>query len=398
MPLKPVELLCDLIRRPSVNPMGRPVDENQHFEHRVTDYLQQVFERLDIPWQRQTVAPRRDNIVAWLRGDVSPDQGGAMLMFEAHQDTVPVDGMTIAPFEPQVREQRVYGRGACDIKGGMACMLAALSRLVEEQPPHMPTVVMACSVNEECNFTGALQMRQLWNDSVAAPLSRAPDAVIVAEPTLLDVVVAHKGVVRWRCHTRGRAAHSSQPQQGENAIYHMARVLHSLEQYAADVLPGSGNHRLLGRPSLSVGLIHGGVSVNTVPDGCTIEIDRRLLPGEDPLAAWQNAREYLASRLPDKFPVEHEEPLLVAPGLPDESNTQLAAQLGQVARQAGAPGRPIGVSYGTDAPAFAGDGIPTVVFGPGDIRQAHTKDEWIAVEQLELATEIYTQFARSFRS
>jgi acetylornithine deacetylase len=391
-----VDTLCELIRRPSVNPMGRAVDGDPYLEHRVTDYLQQLFEQLQLPWRRQTIAPRRENIIAWLEGAIPPSQGGSILVFEAHQDTVPVDGMTIPPFDPQVREGRVWGRGACDIKGGMACMLAALSRLVEQRPPNLPTVVMACSVNEECNFTGALQMRQLWSDPDTGPLAHAPDAVIVAEPTLLDVVVAHKGVVRWRCHTRGHAAHSSQPEQGENAVYHMARVLQVFEQYATEVVPSLGDHPLLGRPSLSVGVIGGGVSVNTVPDRCTIEIDRRVLPGEDPRAAWAHARDYVTGRLPNGLPVEHEQPLLVAPGLSDDANAPLAAQLGETARRFGAPGRAIGVPYGTDAPAFAGDAIPTVVFGPGDIRQAHTKDEWIAIEQLELAAEIYYQFACRF--
>ncbi len=396
MPLNVIDTLCELIRRPSVNPMGRPVDGDQHLEHRVTDYLQQLFQDMDIPWRRQTVAPNRDNIVARLDGDVPPEDGGSILMFEAHQDTVPVDGMTIPPFEPQVREGRVYGRGACDIKGGMACMLAALARLATERPQGMPTVFMACSVNEEYGFTGALQMGQLWADSQTALLPRAPDAIIVSEPTLLDVVVAHKGVLRWRCHTRGRAAHSSQPQLGENAIYHMARVLQVIQQYAEQVVPALDQHPLLGSPSLSVGLVGGGVSVNTVPDHCSIEIDRRVLPSEDPLAAWEHAKAYLASQLPSDLTIQHESPQLVAGGLSDEANVELAAQLGETTRRLGGPGRSISVSYGTDAPAFAADGIPTVVFGPGSLAQAHTIDEWIAIEQLEKATEIYYEFARRF--
>jgi acetylornithine deacetylase len=396
MPLDVVEILQELISRPSVNPMGRPVDEKLHLEHRVTGYLEQLFQELGIPWQRQTTAPGRDNIAARLDGDVPPGEGGAVLMFEAHQDTVPVDGMVIPPFEPQVRDGRVYGRGACDIKGGMACMLSALSRLAAERPQGMPTVVMACSVNEEYSFSGALQIRQLWADSQDAFLPRAPDAIIVAEPTLLDVVVAHKGVLRWKCRTRGRAAHSSRPQLGENAIYHMARVLQELRNYAEQVVPELGQHPLLGRPTLSVGMIDGGVSVNTVPDRCTIEIDRRLLPGEDPREAWEHAKAYLAGRLPGDFPVEHEPPQLAAQGLSDELNGPLATRLGETARRWGGPGRAIGVPYGTDAPAFASERIPTVVFGPGDLQQAHTKDEWIAIDQLRTATEIYYEFACRF--
>jgi acetylornithine deacetylase len=397
MPLNAVDTLCDLVRIPSVNPMGRDVSGDEFYEYQVTDYLQQVFDRLGLPWRRQTIEPKRDNIVARLDGDVPPNQGGTVLLFEVHQDTVPVDGMTIPPWTPEIRDGRIYGRGACDIKGGMACMLAAMSRLAEQRPPGMPTVVLACTVNEEYGFTGAPQIPELWQCD-ADFLPRAPNAVIVAEPTELDVVVAHKGVVRWRCRTGGRAAHSSQPHQGDNAIYRMGRVLTALEEYARDLVPTLGHHRLLGHPTFSVGLIWGGVSVNTVPDRCTIEIDRRVLPGEDPLAAVDHAKRHLAAKLGDSPLIGHEEPLLISNGLADESNGGLAARLGNVIRRCGGRGGAIGVPYGTDAPAFSDLGIPTVVFGPGSIAQAHTADEWIAIEQLNAATEILYEFVRTYSS
>ncbi len=391
MPLDVVETLCDLVRLPSVNPMGRDVIGDEYFEYQVTEYLQRLFERLGWPWRRQAIEARRDNIVARVDGDVPPEQGGAILMFEAHQDTVPVDGMAIPPWTPEIRGGRVYGRGACDIKGGMACMLTALSRLAEERPAGRPTIVMACSVNEEYGFGGAPRMSELWADA-AGFLPRAPDAVIVAEPTGLDVVVAHKGAARWRCHARGRAAHSSAPSAGDNAFYRMARVLSALERYARDVAPTLGRHPLVGQPSLSVGLISGGVSVNTVPDRCTIEIDRRVLPGEDPRAAFQHVVEYVDRELNDPQ-VGHEPPYLISRGLSDELSRSFAICLSAAIRQSGGAGRCLGVPYGTDAPAFAGRGIPTVVFGPGAIAQAHTADEWIAIEQLHRATEILYRFA-----
>jgi acetylornithine deacetylase len=376
--------------------MGREADGDHDYEHRVTDYLQRLFDQLGLPWQRQTVAANRDNILARLDGDILSSEGGPILMFEVHQDTVPVEGMTIPPFDPAVRDGRVYGRGACDVKGGMACMLAALSRLVEERPARSPTIVMACSINEEYGFDGAKAMRALWSGAEASLVPRAPDAVVVAEPTLLDVVVAHKGVLRWRCHVRGRAAHSSQPHLGENAIYRMAHVLHTVQHYAEDVVPSLAEHPLLGTPSLSVGLISGGISVNTVPDRCTIEIDRRLLPAESPMAALEHAKSYLEKASRGGPTLEHEAPLLVADGLSDENNGHLASRLSDIARRIGGSGDLIGEPYGTDAPAFAGDGIPTVILGPGGIGQAHTVDEWIAIDQLHMATEAYYQLACSF--
>ncbi|HEX5446882.1 MAG TPA: M20/M25/M40 family metallo-hydrolase, partial [Pirellulales bacterium] len=158
MPLDLVQTLSDLVAIPSVNPMGRPLDGPEYYEERVTDYLQRLFERLNLPWQRQPVEPRRENIIARLDGDRSPADGGQVVLLEAHQDTVPVDGMTIDPWKPQVRDGRLYGRGACDIKGGMTAMLGAVARLAEDRPSGMPTVIMACTVNEEHGYSGACEL------------------------------------------------------------------------------------------------------------------------------------------------------------------------------------------------------------------------------------------------
>ncbi len=396
MGLDLVATLCDLVRLPSVNPMGRPVTGDIYFEHRVTDYLQELFQQLGVPWHRQAVAPQRENIVARFDGAVPVEKGGPLLMLEAHQDTVPVDGMTIPPWTPTLRDGRIYGRGSCDIKGGMASMLWAFARLIDERPADMPTVLMACSVNEEHGFYGARELAELWKSPSAGDLiPRIPDAVIVAEPTLLNVVVAHKGTVRWRCRTTGRAAHSSRPEQGENAIYHMARVLAALEAYAREETPRLTRHRLVGTPTLSVGVIAGGISVNTVPDDCYVEIDRRVVPGEDPYEARAKVIDYIAARVPSGTPVKHEDPFIAGRGLADDANGGLAERLGAVAKPYGG-GLPQGVPYGTNAPAYAAAGAPTVVFGPGSIDQAHTCDEWVEVAQLEAAGQILFDFARTF--
>jgi acetylornithine deacetylase len=218
----------------------------------------------------------------------------------------------------------------------------------------------------------------------------------VAEPTDLIVVVAHKGVARWTVHTRGRAAHSSRPELGVNAIYAMAKVLTALEEYARDIAPGRASHPLVGRPSLSVGIIAGGLSVNTVPDSCSIQVDRRVLPGEDNDQARQHVIDFLRERLPSELELQHEPAYLASPGLSDARNARLAARLAEFARRHGGPGESVGVPYGTDAPAFDRIGAPTVVFGPGSIAQAHTCDEWIAVEQVQKAADILTDFGSAF--
>ncbi len=389
-PLDVIATLEQLIRIPSVNPMGRDVAGAPYLEYQVTDFLQQFFEQLGVPWHRQPVAPLRDNIVACLEGHGD----ASTIVFEVHQDTVPVEGMTIAPWEPVIRDGRLYGRGACDDKGPMACMLTAFARLAQQEPHVRPTIVMACTVNEEHGFTGARELARSWSAGEHPLVTRLPDAMVVAEPTSLDVVVAHKGVVRWRSHTKGRAAHSSQPEQGENAIYTMGQIITLYQQYA-DSLSDQPSHQLLGQPTLNVGTIQGGICVNAVPDQCTIEIDRRLLPHEDPHEARQAAIDWLAQRLPKHISdrVQHDTPFLTSYGLSEQTTDGLASRVQQVAHATGAHCDRIGVPYATDAPCFARLGIPTVVFGPGSIQQAHTADEWVPLNELHLAVEAYLALA-----
>lgn len=393
MLLDPIQTLCELVAIPSVNPMGLGRTGPEFLEARVTTYLEQVFQRLALPCLRQTVEPQRDNILARIDGRGRLRE--QLLLLEAHQDTVPVDGMTIEPWNPQVRDGRVYGRGACDIKGGLAAMLAAVSRVAADPPADLPTILLACTINEEHGYTGATALGKLWSTAPHPLVPRRPDAAVVAEPTELDVVVAHKGTVRWRCHTLGRAVHSSRPELGDNAVYRMARVLPVLDRYNREVLPAMAEHPLCGRPTLSVGTIRGGLSVNTVPDRCTIEIDRRLLPGEEIDAAQQAVIEYVRAAVDNDDLVRHDPPHLSATGLADGANAALAQRLLAAAARRVGPKRRIGVPYGTDASAIHRAGVPAVVFGPGCIDQAHTADEWVAVDQIHAAADVYEEFLRT---
>lgn len=385
-------MLADLVSIPSVNPMGRNIEGPHLFEGRVTDYLQSFFERLGVSWRRQVVHRGRENIVARCEG-VDSD---ILLMLEAHQDTVPVDGMTIEPWTPTEKDGRLYGRGACDIKGGMAAMLAAFSRLVQQTSNRRPTVIMACTVNEEHGYTGATALCKLWESGEESIIPRRPDLAVIAEPTNLDVVVAHKGAVRWRCHTLGRAAHSSNPADGTNAVYEMGRVVLALEDYHARILKTLAVHPRCGRPTLSVGTIQGGLSVNTVPDRCTIEIDRRMVPGEDGDRAFAHVKEFLAEQAGIHGPVEHDNPFLVGSPLPDDNNGNVAMHLRNAVRTvAPEKGNVCGVPFGTDAAVYSKAGIPSVVFGPGSIQQAHTADEWVSLAEVELASEALFAFLNS---
>lgn len=389
-----IETLSQLVAIPSVNPMGTEPWRPEFGEARLTDYLQSVFDRLGLRFERQAVHPGRDNLIARLDSDVPPDQGGSLILFGAHQDTVPAEGMTIEPWTPRVRQGRLYGRGACDVKGGMAALLVAIARLALERPAGMPTIVVACTANEEYGFSGARALAERCGGQ-GGIIPRKPDAAVITEPTDLNVVVAHKGVVRWRCHTRGRAGHSAQPEAAENAIYKMAHTLVALERYQREVVGRLGSHPLCGPATMSVGTIRGGISVNTIPSQCTIEIDRRLPPGEEPGQAYRHAMDYLASAAALDSPPEHDPPFMQGPALSDDANGPLADRLAQVVRDVRGGCSGVGVPYATDGAFMAAIGVPTVVFGPGSLAQAHTADEWLSLEQLRQAAEVFYRFGRT---
>jgi acetylornithine deacetylase len=386
--MDPVEILKDLVAIPSVNPMGRDVEGPEYCEGRLSDYLENFFHRLGVECQRIEVLPGRANVIARL------DRPGAAttVLLDAHQDTVPVEGMTIEPFRPVVREGRLYGRGACDVKGGMAAILGAFARLVADRPKNAANVVVSCTCDEESTAQGARALARLWSDPAhsGSLVSTAPTVAVIAEPTDLNVIVAHRGAVRWKLRTKGRACHSSRPLEGVNAIYRMAEVLLCVERYAEELPRMVPAHPLCGTPTISVGRIAGGISVNTVPDECLIEIDRRVIPGEDPQSVIPHVTTYLRERLDVDF--EMLPAWLDGANLSDKNNGAWAERLlKQIATVVG-PRRKEGAWYGTNASRIAATGVPAVVFGPGSIHQAHTADEWIDVNELRQASEIYYRF------
>lgn len=392
MKLDPLDTLSRLVSISSVNPMGREVSGPPFGEGRLTNALEAIFAKLGLRTVRQPVHPGRDNLLARLEGSPGPEQGGTLVLLEAHQDTVPVEGMRVAPFKPEVRGGRLWGRGACDVKGGMTAMLVALSRLAELPVGERPTVLMACTVNEEYGFTGARALADRLASGGGETAGGKPDLAVVAEPTGLDVVVAHKGVMRCTLETSGRAAHSAQPERGENAIYRMARIVAALERYHRQTLALVAGHPLCGAATLSVGVIAGGVGVNTVPDRCTIQIDRRLRPDETAAAAHRHLGNCLRGQPELDFPWTLNEPYMTADPLSDRGNGALADGLSGVARRVAGQSEIVGVPYGTDGPCYQAGGVRTVVFGPGSIDQAHTDEEWIALDQVEQAGEILYRF------
>ncbi len=401
------DLLQKLLAIPSINPVFGSAEANWVGEARLTDFLENWVGEQGWRWLRQEVHPGRDNLVALLPG-APGSLNPPVTLWEVHQDTVGVAGMQIDPFTGAESGGRIYGRGACDVKGGMAAMLAALA----QSQNRLGTIILAFTVNEECGFTGAKALCRLWAQGHASdllpmegeektrgtlPLAELrelrPDRAIVAEPTDLAVVVTHKGIVRWRCHTRGRAAHSSQPRQGKNAIYAMTDVITAIREFDREVLAHRGADCLCGRPTVSVNMIQGGTGANVVPDHAMIDIDLRLMPGEVPSDAQQELIEFIAARISTDAIVEHEAPWNQSRGMEADGNRAWAEEVARIASFAGRASEIVGVPYGTDAWVFASHGIPTVVIGPGSILQAHTEDEWISIADLERGVEVYRRLA-----
>jgi acetylornithine deacetylase/succinyl-diaminopimelate desuccinylase-like protein len=259
-------------------------------------------------------------------------------------------------------------------------MLAALTEIARTGTrPKGTEIVFAGLLDEEHEQAGS---RTLVANGIAA------DLAIVGEPTRLRVVTAHKGNI-WLCiETRGKAAHGAKPQLGRNAILEMAQVVQALEtRYRAQL--NRRRHRLLGSPTVSVGAIRGGTQANIVPDHCAIQVDRRTLPGES-LSAIRSELRALFREVGSKASLQSVKSVNCPP-LETNPKASFVPNLLKVAGQRTGEG----VHYFCDAAVLAGGGIPSIVFGPGDIAQAHTADEWIASAQLERGRDLMVRFLRS---
>ena len=373
-----VELLKNLVSINSVNSFyaGGPG------EGACATYVSNFWNGLGIEHRVEDALPGRPNVLARLPGRNS----NRRLLLEAHMDTVSVEGMTIPPFAPEIKQGRMYGRGSCDTKAGLAGMMLALERAKREGIVPACDVFMAAVMDEEHSCLG---IRHLCKSFTA-------DAAIVAEPTELALVVASKGVLRWRIQTRGRAAHSSKIELGVNAIHHMARLIVALEDHHHTIQQTV--HPLLGRATANVGLISGGVQVNFVPDRCVIEIDRRVLPGESHQEIIDQYRRLIAEieAVVPNASFELGPPTTLEPCLDTASDQPIVQCAASVLRKLGMDDTLRGVAYGSDAGRLQEVGVPSILYGPGSIDQAHTSDEYIEIDQVEKAHEFYYVMLREF--
>lgn len=373
------DLLTDLIAIPSVNPA---YDDASPGEHDVAEALAEHCERIGMEVTLVDALPGRPNVVARLRAR----EPRRALLFEVHTDTVGLPrGQRVA--KACHDGDRLYGRGACDVKGGLAAVLLALEQLALETDELGADIVLLGAVDEEYQYRGVLHY-----------LRHSPDvtAAIVVEPTELRVITRHSGVVRMRITVAGRAAHSSRPEEGRNAIMDAYRSVSALYRWNTE-RAAQVQGRFPRPPTLSVNQIWGGQAVNIVPDLCSFDVDIRTLPSDDPDMIYDEIENVLRGLQEEGIDATVAEDSLRSVGL-DTSPNELVVRSALAAcaseRSDASPGH---VTFGSDASKLARiGGIPSVVLGPGSIRQAHSDDEWVAIMDLVTASRIYAGAARNF--
>jgi acetylornithine deacetylase len=322
-------------------------------------------------------SPGRPNVLARIGGG----HGGRSLILNGHLDTVGVAGMTHDPFAAEVRDGRLYGRGSCDMKAGVAAMCAAA--LQAAATGLGGEVIITAVADEEWASIGT---RSLLDLGVTA------HAAIVTEPTRLAICPAHRGFSWADVRVEGRAAHGSRYDIGVDAVTHAALLLAELDRYQQDVLP-SITHPLLGRASFHAGPITSDGTLSSYPAWCNVGLERRTLPGEDG-AHFVHEIEAAIARVAARTPHFKAS---VSPGLIQQPNDvprdhALVTGLAAAAAASGHVANIEGLSCWTDAALFTAAGIPAICFGPGDIALAHAAEEYVPVQEITIATDVLTHF------
>jgi acetylornithine deacetylase len=371
-----VSLLQQLVSIESVNPTLVPGAAGEGaIAHAIADHMRRI--GLDVTIQE--VTPGRPNVIGVLDGKAP----GRSLMYCGHIDTVGVEGME-GPFSPVIREDRMYGRGSQDMKGGVAAMIDA-ARLTAERGLAKGKLIVAAVVDEEYASLGADALVSRWS----------ADAAVVTEPTDLQIGIGHKGFAWLDIETRGRAAHGSRPRDGRDAILRMGRILHRLDRLDRQ-LQALPPHPIMGTGSLHASIIAGGRELSSYPDLCRLQMERRTIVGERDGQPLEELRAILASlkaedaefegdvrlsfsRPPYEIPVDHELPVMLA----------------SIAQGSGISPRHVGMSFWTDAAVLASSGIPSVLFGPGGAG-LHSREEYVNVTDVVACRDVLAALAAAW--
>jgi acetylornithine deacetylase len=372
-----IRLLRDLVAIDSVNPTLVPGAAGEAQVGRaIADEMRGFGLDVDI----EDVVPGRPNVVGVLEGR----NKGRTLMFCGHTDTVGVTGMD-RPFSPVENNGRIYGRGAQDMKGGVAAMITAVRAIAEHGGLASGRIVIAAVVDEEHSSIGAEALVAKWR----------ADAAVVTEPTDLAVAVGHKGFAWVEVEVLGKAAHGSRPADGEDAILRLGRVLARLEALDAD-LQARTAHPLMGTGSLHASLVSGGHELSSYPDRAELQMERRTLPSETETTALDEVRAILdALRRADPTFRGNAKAMFSRPAYELPAEHMLPQTLASAITHVGGAARITGASFWTDAAVLGHAGIPSVLFGPGGAG-LHSSEEYVNVADVLLCRDALAELARRF--
>ncbi len=370
----PVEMTRVLVSIPSVNP---DLSEGAAGEADVTrvceDWLRSWGFRVEVV----ETTPGRPSLVARL------GEGRPRTILNGHTDTVGVEGMTIAPFEPRVENGELLGRGSCDMKAGLAAILAAARRLATGNDPFPGELIVVFTADEEFASIG---LRDLLDRGLEA------DRAVVTEPTSLALCTANRGFTWIHVEVEGRAAHGSRPDLGRDAIRGAGRILAELDGFEAEV---QADHPLLAPTSIHAGTIKGGTAPPVYPAHCEMVLEARTLPGQTPDAVVEGVRAAVErARSADPDLSARVRAGLSRPASELDGDHPLVADLGAALRGEGREPSLAGMSAWVESAWFNEAGIPALCFGPGAIDRAHTADEAVPVEEIRVAARVLERFVR----
>lgn len=372
-----VSSLANLVSIPSVNPFDDPVTKSCR-EFEVANAYEAYLNDVGLTTWRRDVVDGRPNVF----GKMENNLDGHCLMFAGHLDTVGIDGYQ-DPFNPIIENGKLYGRGSCDMKAGLAAYLE-VARIISESDVKLKGQLLVVGVaDEEHKMIGSKEI------SENGPI---PDFAIIGEPTELKVCHAHKGQLCMHIKTFGKAGHSSAPEKGVNAIAHMADVVKAIEMYGEELMSRNAD-LVCGHGRVNPGVIKGGTISSSVPDYCELEVDRRLIVGEDLNSVVNEYKNFLDPLVKNNsnFKYEISEPTLNNPALDTPVDSKVVTTIADAIQSEQGRSADIGaLGAATDAPNYL---CPAVVCGPGSINQAHTLDEYVEIDQVTAAARIYLRTA-----
>ena len=364
--------LINMISIPSINNFGSN-DINQNPENEMSNYFERQLSKLGLEVESCEVANGRRNVWGRLKGT----GGGPTIMLAGHMDTVGVDGYD-NPFVPKIENGKIFGRGSCDMKAGLSAYLDVVRKIKEEDISLSGDLIIAGVIDEEHRMIGSIDF------GTNGP---SIDYAIIAEPTNLDLCPVHKGQVLLSIEILGKAAHSSMPENGINAINHMSVLLQKLQEYSISLSKRNAD-KLLGNPSFNVGLIVGGDNACSVPDSCKIDIDRRIVSGENHENFLDELNEICLAIQQDikNFKYSISPPFLNIKPLNTPLNSPLMYALQKASDEILGSHVIKAFPGSTDAPNF---NCEAVICGPGSLEQCHSLNEYIDIEEIKNAVSIY---------